>query len=366
MRARGRRPRHLRALAGVGIVALALACGPSPASGDRGPAAAPATAAPVANDGPAAGPASPPAPLQKVRGSYSGIQVVQSPAWLALEGGYFREQGLDVDLTLITSGATLLAALRNGEVELAGTGGSTLLLGYVEGLETMLIGAPVRLLDFSLFVRPEIRTTDDLRGKTLGVNRLKSTTDVGTRLALQRLGLQPDVDVFTRGTGGQTESLAAMETGAVDGATFGMPILVEARRRGYTELVKINDQGIRIPFINGAIGTTKRVIDQQPDMIDRAMRALAQGITRFKRDREFGVQVLGKYSQLESRDLLEASVDYYQPLLEPDLYPDREAMQVVIDAEENPAARTMRPEDVTDYRFAERLRQSGFLDELVR
>ncbi len=366
MRGPGWQGKQLRALAGLMVLLVALACGPARATGDAAPAAAPPTAAAAESASPVVAPSSAPAPLQKVHGSYSGIQVVQSPAWLALEGGYFREQGLDVDLTLITSGATLLAALRNGEVELAGTGGSTLLLGYVEGLETMLIGAPVRLLDFSVFVRPDIRTTDDLRGKTLGVNRLKSTTDVGTRLALQRLGLQPDVDVFTRGTGGQTESLAAMETGAVDGATFGMPILVEARRRGYTELVQINDRGIRIPFINGAIGTTKRMIAQQPDVLDRAMRALAQGIQRFKRDREFGIQVLGKYSQLESRDLLEASVDYYQPLLEPDLYPDREAMQVVIDAEENPAARTATPEDVTDYRFAERLRSSDFLDQLGR
>ena len=348
----------------LGALLLALACAPAPAAPAARPPAAPPPAAPAAGSSGASNIPTSPAALQKLRGSYSGIQVVQSPAWLALEGGYFREQGLDVDLTLITSGATLLAALRNGEVELAGTGGSTLLLGYVEGLETLLIGAPVKLLDFSVFTRPDIRTLDDLRGKTLGVNRLKSTTDVGTRLALQRLGLQPDVDVFTRGTGGMSESLAALETGAVDGATFGMPLLVDARRRGYNELVKINDQGVRIPFINGAIGTTRRVIDQQSDTLDRAMRALAQGINRFKRDREFGVQVLGKYSQLENRELLEASVDYYQPLLETDLYPDRDAMQVVIDAEENPGARTMRPEDVTDYRFAERLRTSGFLADL--
>jgi ABC-type nitrate/sulfonate/bicarbonate transport system substrate-binding protein len=229
MRGHWARLPHTTATAiGVSALLLVLACGPAPAPpGDRAPAAA--SAAPVASSpvsSPASSPPESPAPLQPVHGSYSGIQVVQAPAWFALEGGYFREQGLDVDLTLITSGATLLAALRNGEVTLAGTGGSTLLLGYVEGLETILIGAPVRLLDFSVFTRPDIRTLDDLRGKTLGVNRLKSTTDVGTRLALQRLGLQPDVDVFTRGTGGMSESLAAIETGAVDGEKPGMPLLV--------------------------------------------------------------------------------------------------------------------------------------------
>ena len=67
-------------------------------------------------------------------------------------------------------------------------------------------------------MRPEIQTVEDLRGKTIGVTRLKAITDVAARLAFQRLGLQPDVDVFTRGTGGQAESLAAMEAGALDGA----------------------------------------------------------------------------------------------------------------------------------------------------
>src|SRR5205823_3724205 len=139
--------RHLARAAGLAALLLALACGPAPAASDRAPAAPP-PAATVASGSPTDGPM----PLQKLHGSYSGIQVVQAPAWLALEGGYFREQGLDVDLTLITSGATLLAALRNGEVDLAGTGGSTLLLGYVEGLDTMLIGAPVKYLDTSILV----------------------------------------------------------------------------------------------------------------------------------------------------------------------------------------------------------------------
>lgn len=96
------------------------------------------------------------------------------------------------------------------------------------------------------------------------------------------------------------------------------------------------------------------------------MRALAQGVRRFQTDREFAVQVLAQYSQMDDRDLLAATVEYYSPLFEADLYPDREAMQAVIDTEEHPGARTTRPEDVTDYRFADALRSSGFLDRLAR
>jgi hypothetical protein len=38
----------------------------------------------------------------------------------------------------------------------------------------------------------------------------------------------------------------------------------------------------------------------------------------------------------------------------------------VLDAEEQPAARTARPADVTDYRFVDRLRTSGFLDQIAK
>ena len=341
------------------VLVVSLACRPAPAASDSAPGA-PATVATTTDANRASGPA----PRQKLHASYSGVQVVQAPMWMALEGGYFHEQGLDADLILISSGATLLAAMRNGEVELAGTGGSTLLLGYLEGLQTQLIAASAKYLDASIFVRPDIRTLDELRGATLGVNRLKSTNDAGTRLALQRLGLRPDVDFYTRGTGGQAESLAALEAGAIDGAIFGPPFLFEGRRRGYNELVKIGE--MRLLFLGGALGATRSFLDQQPEVVDRALRALAQGMNRFKTDRDFTTRVLSKYSQMDDAELLAATVDYYAPLFDVDLYPDREAMQVVIESEEHPAARTTRPEDVTDYRFADRLRSSGFLEQLAR
>jgi NitT/TauT family transport system substrate-binding protein len=321
-------------------------------------------ALPTAAAGTGASAAGGAAPLEKLRASYSGTGTIMAPWWLALEGGYFREQGLDAELALIPAGTTLLAALRNGEVDLAGTGGSTFVLGYLEGLETLVIGANVKILDSNVLVRPEIQTVDDLRGKTIGVNRLKASTDVAARLAFQRLGLQPDVDVFTRGTGGQAESLAALQAGTVDGVAFGVPALFEARRLGYRELVRVGDY--RLAYADGVIGATRGFLDRQPDRAERALRALAQAVSRFETDREFASQVLGKYGQVDDRAVLDASVEYYRPLFALDPYPDREAMQAVLDVEEHPAARTTRPDDVADGRFAERLRSSGFLDQLPR
>jgi NitT/TauT family transport system substrate-binding protein len=299
-----------------------------------------------------------------MRAAYGTIAGAMAPTWAAYEAGYFREQSLEVELAHVDAGATLLAALHNNEVDVAFVGGSTLVVGALQGLETKLIGALSNSPDVAVFVRPDIQTADDLRGKTIGVTRLKSITDVAARLAFQRLGLQPDVDVFTRGSGGLAESLAAMEAGTLDGASISVPAVFEARKRGFREIVNVAD--MKIPFVGASIGATGRVLDERPELADRTLRAVAQAIARLRTDRETAMQVVGKYTRNEDRELLGDTVDYYAPRYQTDLYPDPQAVQGVLDAEENPVARTTRPETVVDHRFVDRLRASGFLDQLPR
>jgi NitT/TauT family transport system substrate-binding protein len=342
---------------GFTLALLLLACEPSPRGNERG--AAPPPSGPTTEPGAAT--ASPP-PLMKARGAFTTYSAASVPWWVALDGGFFREQGLDVELVHVDAGAALLAAMSNGELDITGGGGPGTVLGNLQGLQLYLIGVNLAVLEGELFVRPEIRTLEDLRGKTVGVNRPKAISDVTARMALERLGLQPDVDVFTRGTGGQVEALASMETGTTEAASLNPPFVFEARRRGFRSLVNIGE--LRIPFIAAGISAHKRVLDERPALGDRYLRALAQAKSRIRTDRELTIQVLGKYTQTDDRDVLSATVDYYAPLYPIDSYPEPVAVQAVLDLEEHPAARTARPEDVVDYRFAERLRSSGFLDGL--
>jgi ABC-type nitrate/sulfonate/bicarbonate transport system substrate-binding protein len=291
--------------------------------------------------------------------------VYAAPWWAAHEAGYFREQGLDVDLIHTDAGAPLLAALTNNELDLVSAGGTSLVLGNLQGIETQIIGSTANYLDSSIFVaRPEIQSVEDMRGKTIGVTNLKAISDTAARLAMRHVGLEPDVDVFTRRTGGLAESLAGIETGTLDAASISVPVVFEARRRGYRELISV--AAMRIPFLIGAIGATKGVLADRPALGERYLRERAQGISRLKTDRDFAMDVIGKYTRLEDAELLGATVDYYRPLWPSDPYPERDTVQAVLDEEEHPAARTARPEDVTDYRFADALRRSGFLDTLPK
>jgi NitT/TauT family transport system substrate-binding protein len=269
-----------------------------------------------------------------------------------------------VELIHTDAGAPLLAALTNNELDLVSAGGTSLVVGNLQGIDTQIIGSTANYIDSSIFVRPEIQSVEDLRGKTIGVTNLKAISDTAARLAMRRSGLEPDVDVFTRRTGGLAESLAGIETGTIDGASISVPVVFEARKRGYRELLSV--AAMRIPFLIGAIGATKAVLADRPELGERYLRALAQGISRLKTDREFAMAAIGQYTKLEDPELLGMTVDYYRPLWPSDPYPERDTVQAVLDEEDNPAARTTRPEDVTDYRFADALRRSGFLDRLPK
>jgi NitT/TauT family transport system substrate-binding protein len=357
-------PSAHRRLVATGALAalLVLACSPSPTGGARPAGEAPAAAPAAPGSAPQAGQSAPPAPM-KTRFAYTTIAGSVAPWWMAMDGGYFREQGLDVELVKIDPGAAILAALRGGDVDATYSGAPGIVLGYLQGMETMIVGSTSNRLDNSIFTRGDLQRLEDLRGKTIGVTRLKAISDISARKALQRVGVDPET-VTIRGTGGYAETMAALETGVIDGATLSVEASLQARQRGLHEVANIGE--MNIVFMNGAVSATKRVLDEKPELIDRLLRALAQGTHRLVTDRDFGIQVYANYSKIDDTSITGYMIDYYRAHWVPDLYPDLAALQAVLDAEEHAAARTTKPSDIVDTRFVDRLKASGFLDRLSR
>ena len=142
------------ALAGL----LLVACSGGSAGSSGSASAPPAGSAPSAGASgaapaaPSASASAPPA-LEPAHVAYTTIAAVQAPFWLALEAGYFREQGLDIpSMERIEPGATLLAALHNGDVDVVAAGGPSLILGTLQGLETLIIGSQMNVLESAIVV----------------------------------------------------------------------------------------------------------------------------------------------------------------------------------------------------------------------
>ncbi len=351
--------RSIRLTAGLAAVAFVLlACGGSSGSAPAKPsgasAASPEAAAPVAST---------PPQLIPAKVAYTTIAASQAPVWVAEAAGYFQEQGLDVgEMNRVDPGATLLAALHNGDVDVAAAGGPSLMLGNLQGLETMLVGSSLDVFEDAIVADPAITSAEGLRGKTVAVSRLKAISDTAARIALDKLGLKADEDVSFRGTGGNAESLAALQENAVDAASISVPALFKAESLGFPVLVDVT--AMHIPYATGTYGATKSTIASRPEVVERVLKAVAQGTARFKSDPEYAAKVVQQYTQIQDPTALSKTVDVYRPIFQADFYPNRDAVQALLDNEENPAARTATVDDIVDYQFVAKMRQSGFTNNL--
>ncbi len=115
------------------------------------------------------------------------------PYWAALENGWYAEAGLDVRFTVYGGIDPLTAALKKGEVDI-GIGSPEHVIHDVEaGGDLRMIAGNVNRPTHSLIAQADIKTLQDLRGKTLGVSALSGGTSSLFIDILERAGLNyPD------------------------------------------------------------------------------------------------------------------------------------------------------------------------------
>src|SRR5688572_27005067 len=216
--------RELYIVLAIGAALLAGCGGAAPPAGSPGAPAAPAAqSAPAGTTGAATAP-TPPQPPIPLTISYSAPSMSQVPSLIGLEGGYYREQGLDVNLVSMRSSAQNAAALIASEVDASVIGGVGPIRARLSGGDIVLIGATKPYFSGAIVAKPEIRSAEDLRGKRLGVSARGGNTDLMARRVLPRMGLEPDVDVTLFPTGESPQTVAALIAGNVDAGAMAPPM----------------------------------------------------------------------------------------------------------------------------------------------
>src|SRR5215470_1025646 len=103
--------------------------------------------------------------------------------WLAQEKGFFKKNGVNIDLTHIPTNQAV-QALVGGKVQFA-TAGPQILEANLAGADTVYIMSPVNNFVFSLYSKPE----------TIGATNKGTPTDIAGHMIVAQNGLKPDVDV---------------------------------------------------------------------------------------------------------------------------------------------------------------------------
>lgn len=195
------------------------------------------------------------------------------PLIVAWKMGFFAQEGIQPEF-IVMKPFIIPAALLNGEIQLT-TATGTAAGAAVRGLPfKIVIFFSSKLMD-SLITRPQIRTLADLRGKIIGVDTIGATTDVITRLLLQKYGIDPSRDVKILATGHEGIRLEQLKLGQIDAAMLGPQGVVVAKRAGLRVLADVADE-IDLPFAGGA--TNDQIMERRQEELKKFLRAGVRGI----------------------------------------------------------------------------------------
>jgi len=178
--------------------------------------------------------------------------LIFAPLYVAIERGYFAQQGLEVELVSTPGGVSSFVVLASGRAEVVVGGlGAALFNAVARGLDFKVVG-PVHMekppvstplvVSKKAFDSGQIRTVRDLRGKRVSVNVLGSATEFWLNAALLKGGLSmEDVQVVAVNF---PEVPAALDNGAIAAGLLGEPLATLAEDRG--QVVRLSDD-----FVNG-------------------------------------------------------------------------------------------------------------------
>src|SRR5512142_879715 len=129
---------------------------------------------------------------ERIRIAWAGDSPANSPIWVVQEKGLLKKNGLNGEVIRITNSPTAVQALLAGELDVIVTSVTTLVSSRIAGADVIeILGVVPTFVDHIITLQP-ITRPEQLKGKTGGVNRLGSTSDLGLRLALRRLGVDPE------------------------------------------------------------------------------------------------------------------------------------------------------------------------------
>src|ERR1700752_1266214 len=150
---------------------------------------------------------------EKLRLAWAGLSPAHGPIWVIEDRKLLQKQGVTPEIIAINASPTVLQALLANEIEAASISVTTLTSSRLAGADTAMIFGVVPTFVDHIVSLSSVTAIEQLKGKTAGVNRLGSTSDLGLRLALKKLGIDPDKDVKIIPTGGTAERFAALSKG---------------------------------------------------------------------------------------------------------------------------------------------------------
>jgi NitT/TauT family transport system substrate-binding protein len=258
----------------------------------------------------------------------------------------------------------MVQAMLGGDLPIAGAAGSAAVDASLGGADIVMFGSMVKVPAFYIMALPEIKTIDDLRGKTVGVTRFGSSTDFTMRYVLRKQGLEPGKDVTLIQTGDVFAAATMLRTRAIVAAPFSSPANLKAEEAGARVIMNMGKAGVYFP--HDAFMARRSFINANGDLIRRFLKAYSEAVYRLFTDKELSRRAIAKFTRAADVKTLDTVYQYAVDYVDKIPYNTREGIQEVLNqaAVKNPKAKDAKPEAFYDDRFVKELDSQGFYKQL--
>jgi NitT/TauT family transport system substrate-binding protein len=303
---------------------------------------------------------------EKIRLSYSSTDTINQVWTIAQDAGFYKKHGLDVDLVYIGSTTIGIAAIVAQDVQVGNAAGSGVANANVRGADTVSAGCVINVLAYELVVLDSIKSAEDLKGKSIGISRFGSASDVAARELLKGLGLRPMEDVKIMQVGGASERAAGFSRGVIAGFPS-PPGNVNLIPGGLPHRILADMADLKkpypLPFICAV--TTKSYLAKNRSVVKRVMMALIEASHFFKTNKEGTQKIVAKYLRGANKAYLDSSYESTVKILERVPYTSREGMKIQLDdALKQAPGSKVTVDSLIDDSIVRELEKEGFIDRV--
>lgn len=283
------------------------------------------------------------------------------------DSGAWENHGLNVDSDrqIVESDDAKDALLRGG-IDFVGGNHLSPYAERTRGKDLVYVGQTTSHLNLSLVTRPglDVETIEDLRGKRVGAKGKHPGLNAWLYLDLN--GVDVDAgDATLVDYPDQPEIQQALLDEEIDAAFLTPPRDLFAERAG----LKIASRG-SMPMVHWTtLTTTFQYVEENPDVTERFIRAIIEGIAYFKNNPERATEVIQSsydtYGEMD-REAAEYMYEDLADMMVRDCYPTLAAIENVYRqaVRQDEAASEVNPLELWELRFLRRISDSGFVDEL--
>lgn len=232
---------------------------------------------------------------ETIRAAYPSANVQFLPAFVALEKGFYKREGLDAELISVRNAVTAVQALLGNQIQFIFSVGPQM-PSIWEGSDIILLAQQIGRPTFSMMVTPDIKNVADLKGKKIGVS-FGGSTYAGTKALLELYKMNPDKDVQYVSIPGSQPKIAAMQQGIIQAALLAPPADYVALKAGFKRLANLADLFKDTSF--SGLAATAKTIKENPQLVKRMVRALVRGVIHTRDYPEDAIQTMMKHWRME-------------------------------------------------------------------